>query len=83
MTARIFFKLLLSFVGLLLVAALGADYLATRVARRDLRWDLEWGLAEKARLAERILAGLPPRELSAAVDEIADRAGHARDRDSS
>jgi two-component system phosphate regulon sensor histidine kinase PhoR len=75
MTARIFFKLLLSFVGLLLVAALGADYLATRVARRDLRRELERGLAEKARLAERMLAGLPPRELSAAVDEIADRAG--------
>lgn len=75
MTARIFFKLLLSFVGLLLVAAIGADYLATRVARRDLRRELERGLAEKARLAERMLAGLPPRELSAAVDEIADRAG--------
>jgi two-component system phosphate regulon sensor histidine kinase PhoR len=74
MTTRIFFKLLLTFVGLLVIAALGAEYLVTQVTRRDVRAELQRELEEKARLAEEVFRRLSTEEVSSVVDRIAKEA---------
>jgi two-component system phosphate regulon sensor histidine kinase PhoR len=73
MTERIFIKLLLTFFGLLAVAALGVEYLVTEVTENNLREELTRELEQKARLAESVLRNVPPGEYAAAVDEIAER----------
>ena len=73
MTTRIFFKLLLSFLGLLAIAALGADYLVSRVTESHLRENLTRDLEEKARVAELALAGLPSTQLDRQISQIARR----------
>ena len=59
MTKRIFLKLILTLIGLFIVAALGVDYFVTRMAETNLRRGLEDGLKEQARLAVAVLRGRP------------------------
>ena len=75
MTKRIFLKLILTLIGLLIVAALGVDYFVTRSAEANLRRGLEDGLKEQARLAVAVLRGRPAESNPEVVDEIAEAAG--------
>ena len=75
MTKRIFLKLILALIGLLIVAALGVDYFVTRSAEANLRRGLENGLKEQARLAVAVLRGRPAESNPEVVDEIAEAAG--------
>ena len=68
---RIFWKLLLTFFGLLAVAGLGLDYLVTQVSETNLRESLEESLLEQARLAREMLQDRPSGEYMEAVGEIA------------
>jgi two-component system phosphate regulon sensor histidine kinase PhoR len=77
MTARIFLRLLLTFMGLLAMAALGLDYLMTAAAERNLRQSLEASLAEKARLAAVIAEQAGEGQYANLADRIAGDA-HAR-----
>ena len=75
MTHRIFAKLILTFVGLLAVAALGVDQLVTRVSTQDLRESLERSLYEKALLAQTLLESRPASQYQAIVTEAAQKVG--------
>ena len=75
MTKRIFLKLILTLIGLLIVAALGVDYFVTRSAEANLRRGLEDGLKEQARLAVAVLRGRPAESNPEVVDEIAEAVG--------
>jgi len=75
MTARIFLKLLVTFVVLLAIAGAGLDYLVTGAMQTSLRQDLERSLTEKAHLAVSILEPLSERERITAVERIAREAG--------
>jgi two-component system phosphate regulon sensor histidine kinase PhoR len=68
---RIFWKLLLTFFGLLAVAGLGLDYLVTQVSETNLRETLEEGLLEQARLAREMLQERPAGEYPHIVGKIA------------
>ena len=75
MTKRIFLKLILTLIGLFIVAALGVDYFVTRMAETNLRRGLEDGLKEQAQLAVAVLRGRPAESDPEVVDEIAEAAG--------
>lgn len=75
MTTRIFFKLILTFVGLLAITALGIQYLVTRVTERDYLRELERGLQDQARLAELSIRSLEPSEVDRTIAEIKARVG--------
>ncbi len=75
MTTRIFLKLLLTFLGLLAIAALGANYLVSRVTQSNLREDLTHDLEEKARVAELVMADSSAADRTRQVGEIARRVG--------
>ncbi len=75
MTTRIFFKLILTFVGLLAVTALGIQYLVTRVTERDYLDELKRGLEQQARLAELSIRSAESGEVDRAIAEIKKRAG--------
>ena len=75
MTKRIFLKLILTLIGLFIVAALGVDYFVTRMAETNLRRGLEDGLKEQARLAVAVLRGRPAESSPEVVGEIAEAAG--------
>ena len=75
MTKRIFLKLILTLIGLFIVAALGVDYFVTRMAETNLRRGLEEELKEQARLAVAVLRGRPAESNPEVVDEIAEAAG--------
>ena len=75
MTKRIFLKLILTLIGLLIVAALGVDYFVTRIAEENLRRGLRDGLTEQAQLAIAVLRGRPTESDPGVVDEIAEAAG--------
>ena len=75
MTKRIFLKLILTLIGLFIVAALGVDYFVTRMAETNLRRGLEDRLKEQARLAVAVLRGRPVESSPEVVGEIAEAAG--------
>ncbi len=75
MTKRIFVKLILALIGLLVVAALGVDYFVSRTVEANLRRVLEDGLKEEAQLAVAALRGRPAVSDPEVVDEIAEAAG--------
>ena len=77
MTGRIFLKLTLTVAALLALVGFGAQYLVTGITERNLRADLEAGLAEKTRMARIVLEGLPEASYAEAVRNIA-REGRAR-----
>ena len=75
MTKRIFLKLILALIGLLIVAALGVDYFVSRTVEANLRRGLEDGLKEEAQLAVAALRGRPAVSDPGIVGEIVEAAG--------
>jgi two-component system phosphate regulon sensor histidine kinase PhoR len=75
MTTRIFFKLILTFVGLLAVTALGIQYLVTRATERDYLAELKRGLEQQARLAELSIRSVENGAVDRAIGQIKERAG--------
>jgi two-component system phosphate regulon sensor histidine kinase PhoR len=75
MTQRIFLRLVLIFVALLALAAVGVDYFVTRVTAENLRKDLEQALVEEVRLAHSVLVGRPAENNPDVIAEIAERSG--------
>ena len=75
MTQRIFLRLVLIFVALLALAALGVDYFVTRVTAENLRKDLEQALVKEVRLAQSVLTGRPVELSPDVIAEIAERSG--------
>ena len=75
MTKRIFLKLILTLIGLFVVAAFGVDYFVTRMSEANLRQGLEDELKEQAQLAVAVLRGRPAQSSPEVVDEIARAAG--------
>jgi two-component system phosphate regulon sensor histidine kinase PhoR len=75
MTHRIFAKLILTFVGLLAVAALGVEQLVTRVSTHDLQENLERGLHEKALMAQTVLEDRPIERYPEIAHDIGRKVG--------
>ena len=75
MTTRIFLKLILTFVGLLVITAVGIQYLVTRLTERHFLEELERGLEDQARLAELAIRLAGPGELDRTIAAIKERTG--------
>ena len=75
MTTRIFFKLILTFVGLLAITALGIQYLVTRATERAYLEELKRGLKHQALLAELSIRSVEPSDVDRRIAEIKRRAG--------
>jgi two-component system phosphate regulon sensor histidine kinase PhoR len=71
---RTFLKLTLTVAALLALIGLGAQYLVTGITEQNLRSDVQASLAEKTRLARKLLEDLPESEYPRTVREIAESA---------
>ena len=75
MTTRIFFKLILTLVGLLAVTAIGMQYLVTLVTERSYMDELRRSLETQARIAELSLRAARTGTLERTIDQIAEKSG--------
>lgn len=75
MTTRIFFKLILTLVGLLAVTAIGMQYLVTLVTERSYMDELRRSLETQARIAELSLRVARTGMVERTIDQIAEKSG--------
>ena len=75
MTTRIFFKLILTLVGLLAVTAIGMQYLVTLVTERSYMDELRRSLETQARIAELSLRAARTGMVERTIDQIAEKSG--------
>lgn len=75
MTTRIFFKLILTLVGLLAVTAIGMQYLVTLVTERSYMEELRRSLETQARIAELSLRVARTGMVERTIDQIAEKSG--------
>ncbi|MCY4586935.1 MAG: ATP-binding protein [Bryobacterales bacterium] len=75
MTTRIFFKLILTLVGLLAVTAIGMQYLVTLVTERSYMDELRRSLETQARISELSLRVARTGTLERTIDQIAEKSG--------
>ena len=75
MTTRIFFKLILTLVGLLAVTAIGIQYLVTLVTERSYMDELRRSLEMQARISELSLRVARTGTLERTIDQIAEKSG--------
>ena len=74
MHSRIFIKLIVGTLAVLVVALAAVDILASRVAESNYRESIERQLEEKGRSLSLLLRGILPERIQAQVKEIADQA---------
>ena len=75
MTTRIFFKLILTLVGLLAVTAIGVQHLVTLVTERSYMDELRRSLETQARIAELSLRVARTGTVERTIDQIAEKSG--------
>ena len=75
MTTRIFFKLILTLVGLLAVTAIGMQHLVTLVTERSYMDELRRSLETQARIAELSLRAARAGTVERTIDQIAEKSG--------
>lgn len=75
MTTRIFFKLILTLVGLLAVTAIGIQHLVTLVTERSYMDELRQSLETQARIAELSLRVARTGTVERTIDQIAEKSG--------
>lgn len=75
MTTRIFFKLILTLVGLLAVTAIGMQYLVTLVTERSYMDELRRSLETQARIAELSVRVARTGTVERTIDQIAEKSG--------
>jgi two-component system, OmpR family, phosphate regulon sensor histidine kinase PhoR len=74
-TARLFFKLILGTLAVLVVALIAVDILVTRVAENNYRESVEQELAEKGRMLSLLIGGGPAGAAQSLAQQIAQTAG--------
>ena len=74
MTRRIFLKITLTAVALLILTGLGAEYLVNNITAENLRAELERSLVQRTRLAQAAFEATPRERWQAIVSDLSQRA---------